>query len=143
MHHVGTSQSFSMMKRFSVLRRLSMARMTGYMPHPIEKLVKRLQGSREVMLWLGVSYEETTEGHFCEKGVKTSAKVYQEIVLERQVKNLNNTLFHGQNWSYQQDSAPDVISTSDWHSASPGLNPLDYKLWSKLQEMAYIPILKV
>ena len=63
-----------------------------------------------------------------------------------------NTLFHGQNWSFQQDSAPahkarttqqwletnvpDFISTSDWPSASPDLNPLDYKLWSKLQEMA-------
>ena len=63
-----------------------------------------------------------------------------------------NTLFHGQNWSFQQDSAPahkaqttqqwqetnvlDFISISDWPSASPYLNSLDYKLWSKLQEMA-------
>ena len=62
-----------------------------------------------------------------------------------------NTLFHGQNWSFQQDSAPAhktqttqqwqetkvpyFISTSDWPSASLDLNPLDYKLWSKLQEM--------
>ena len=58
-----------------------------------------------------------------------------------------NTLFHGQNRSFQQDSAPahkpqttqqwqetnvpDFISTSDWPSVSPDLNPLDYKLWSK------------
>ena len=64
-----------------------------------------------------------------------------------------NTLFHGQNWSFQQDSAPahkartnqqwqetnvpDFTSTSDWPSASPDLNPLDYRLWSKLQEMAW------
>ena len=63
-----------------------------------------------------------------------------------------NNLFHAQNWSFQQDSAPahkaqtnpavagdkcsDFISTSDWPSASPDLNLLDYKLWSKLQEMA-------
>ena len=63
-----------------------------------------------------------------------------------------SSLFHGQNWNFQQDSAPahkahtiqqwqetDVphfISTSDWHSAYPDLNPLDYKLWSKLQELA-------
>ena len=63
-----------------------------------------------------------------------------------------NTLFHGHNQSFLQDSAqahkarttqqwqetnvPDFISTSDWPSASPDLNLLDYKLWSKLQEMA-------
>ena len=114
--------------------------------------VQRGHHPASVMVWWGVSYEGTTELHFCEKGVKTSAKVYQETVLERLVKNLNNTLFHGQNWSFQQDSAPahkarttqqwletnvpDFISTSDWPSASPDLNPLDYKLWSKLQEMA-------
>ena len=56
-------------------------------------------------------------------------------------------LFHGENWSFQHVSAsahkarttqqwpetnvPDFISTSDWPSASPDLNPLDYKLWSK------------
>ena len=73
-------------------------------------------------------------------------------MLERLVKNLTNILFLGQDWSFQQDSAPahkarttqqwleanvpDFISTSDWPSASPDLNPLDYKLWSKLQEMA-------
>ena len=63
-----------------------------------------------------------------------------------------NTLFYGQNWRFQQDSThahkarttqqrleanvPDFMSTSDWPSASPNLNPLDYKLWSKLQEIA-------
>ena len=63
-----------------------------------------------------------------------------------------NTFFHGQNWSFQQDSAPahkarttqqwpetnipDFISISDWSSASPDLNSLNYKLRSKLQEMA-------
>ena len=58
-----------------------------------------------------------------------------------------NTLFHGQNWSFQQDSAPahkarttqqwqetnipNFISTSDWPSANLDLNLLDKKLWSK------------
>ena len=57
-------------------------------------------------------------------------------------------LFHGQNWSFQDDPAP-VHKTwrtqqwletnvtdlnSDWPSASPDLNPLDYKMWSNLLE---------
>ena len=59
-----------------------------------------------------------------------------------------NTLFHGKNWSFQQDTQAmetqqwqetnvmDFSCTSDWPSASPDLNPFDYKLWSNLQEMA-------
>ncbi|KAJ4434476.1 hypothetical protein ANN_23038 [Periplaneta americana] len=77
------------------------------------------------------------------------AKVYENTVLEPIVKDLNQTLFRNQNWSFQQDSAPahkarstqewlerhvpDFISTADWPSSSPDLNPLDYKLWSVLE----------
>lgn len=104
-----------------------------------------------VMVWWGVSYEGVTDIHFCEKGVKTSAKVYQETVLEPFVKPLNTSMFSGQSWSFQQDSAPghkakttqnwlesnvpDFIAAKDWPSGSPDLNPLDYKLWSVLEEM--------
>nr|AEO90418.1 putative MhmaT1 transposase [Misgolas hubbardi] len=102
-----------------------------------------------VMVWWGVSYEGATELHFCEKGVKTSAKVYQDTVLEPVVENVNHTLFQHQQWSFQQDSAPahkarstqewlrsnvpDFITPSDWPSSSPDLNPLDYKLWAILE----------
>ena len=37
-------------------------------------------------------------------------------------------------WTTQQlkeTNVPDFISTSDWPSVNPDLNPLDYKLWSK------------
>lgn len=105
-----------------------------------------------VMVWWGVSYQGVTKLHFCEKGVKTSAKVYQDTVLEAVVKPLNNTLFKNEVWTFQQDSAPghkarttqiwleqnvpDFIKADDWPSASPDLNPLDYKLWSVLEDMA-------
>ena len=73
----------------------------------------------------------------------------EETALNFQYWNVSScsTLFHGQNWSFQQDSArthkalnnPAVAGDkcsrlhlhSDWPSASPDLNPLDYKLWSK------------
>ena len=87
--------------------------------------------------------------HFCELGVKTKAKNYQEDILEQVVKPLNDSLFNGEQWSFQQDSAtshkakktqrwltanvPDFISTDAWPSASPDLNPLDYAIWSKLE----------
>jgi inhibitor of nuclear factor kappa-B kinase subunit alpha len=61
------------------------------------------------------------------------------------------TVFNGQKWVFQQDSAPDhkakmtqewlqrsipaFISAQDWPSGSPDLNPLDYKLWAVLEDM--------
>ena len=93
-----------------------------------------------------------TQIHFCETGVKTSAAVYERM-LEDVVEPLNHSLFENiNNWCFQQDSAPahkarriqtwltanvpDFISTNDWPSGSPDLNPLDYSLWNKLEEHA-------
>jgi inhibitor of nuclear factor kappa-B kinase subunit alpha len=78
--------------------------------------------------------------------------VYQEDVPQGVVKPLNTTVFSGQKWVFQQDSAPAhkakttqewlrrnvpaFISAEDWPSGSPDLNPLDYKLWAVLEDMA-------
>lgn len=104
-----------------------------------------------VMVWWGVSYDGVCSIHFCEKGVKTAAKNYQRDILNNVVKPLNETMFKNQPWTFQQDSAPahkakttqewlknhlpDFISIEDWPSGSPDLNPLDYKLWSVLEDM--------
>jgi inhibitor of nuclear factor kappa-B kinase subunit alpha len=97
-----------------------------------------------------------THLHFCEKGVKTGASVYKENVLLGVVKPLNTTLFNGQEWVFQQDSAPAhkakttakttqewlwrhvpaFISAENWPSGSPNLNPLDYNLWAVFEDMA-------
>ena len=99
-----------------------------------------------VMVWWGVSYSGATQLHFCEKGVKTSVKVYENTVLEPIVRGLNTTLFRNQLWTFKQDSAPahkakctqvwleghtpDFVSTANCLSASLDLNPFDHKLWS-------------
>ena len=78
--------------------------------------------------------------------------MYQVDVLQGDVKPLNITLFSDQKWVFQQDSAPAhktkttqewlrkhvsaFISAEDWPSGSPDLNPLDYKLWAVLEDMA-------
>jgi hypothetical protein len=76
--------------------------------------------------------------------------VYQEDVLHGVVKQLNMTLFSGQKWVSQQDSAPAhktkttqewlrrhipaFISTEDCPSGRPDLNLLDSKLWDVLED---------
>ena len=47
-----------------------------------------------------------------ENGVTASAKVVQ---------------------TWLKNNTPDFISNSQWPSASPDLNPLDYAIWSKLE----------
>lgn len=113
--------------------------------------VQRGHHPTSVMVWWGVSHKGVTSLHFCEKGVKTGAKVYQQDVLEGVVKPLTITLFEGKHWVFQQDSAPahkakttqewlrlnipGFIRAEDWPSGSPDLNPLDYQLWSELERM--------
>jgi inhibitor of nuclear factor kappa-B kinase subunit alpha len=62
------------------------------------------------------------------------------------------TFFSGQEWVFQQDSAPAhkakmtrewlqrnllaLISAENWPSGSPDLNPLDCKLWAVLKDVA-------
>jgi hypothetical protein len=78
--------------------------------------------------------------------------MYQEDVLQGVVKPLNTTVFNGQKWVFQRDSAPvhkakttqewlrrsvpAFISAEDWPSESQDLNLLDYKLWAALEDMA-------
>lgn len=49
--------------------------------------IQRAHHPASVMVWWGVTYDGTIELHFCKKGVKTSAKVYVDTVLEPVVKN--------------------------------------------------------
>ena len=58
------------------------------------------------MVSWNASYEGLTELYFCENVIKTSAQVHQNIILEKVVKLLNNTMFNNKEWSFQQDSAP-------------------------------------
>lgn len=114
--------------------------------------VERGHHPASVMVWWGVSYNGTTELYFCQQGVKTKAKNYQEDILEKVVKPLNSTMFNNEHWIFQQDSAPahkakstqswlkenipGFIAAEDWPSGSPDLNPLDYGLWNILEDMA-------
>jgi len=89
---------------------------------------------------------------FLQERCETGAQAYQDNVLQGIVKHLSTTLFSGQEWVFQEDSAPGhkakttqewlrrnvlaFFSAENWPSGSPDLNPLDYKLWAVLEDMA-------
>jgi hypothetical protein len=55
-----------------------------------------------IMVWWGVSHQGVTPFHFCKKGVKTGAHMYQEDVLQGVVKPHNTTVFSGQKWVFSR-----------------------------------------
>ena len=105
-----------------------------------------------VMVWAGVSWKGKAKLQFVESGVKIRARNYLNDILIPVVEPLNSSLFHGQPWTFQQDSAPahganltqdwlrqhvpDFIAKDEWPSASPDLNPLDYSIWTILERDA-------
>jgi len=143
------------MRKFSSLRSSVTTNATRFVLKNPLRCVPRVQEAitlRTSCFGGGVSHQGVTPFHFCKKGVKTGAQVYQEDVLKGFVKPLNTTVSSGQKWVFQQDSAPvhmakmtqewlrrnipAFIHTEDWPLGSPDLNPLDYKLWAVLEDMA-------
>jgi inhibitor of nuclear factor kappa-B kinase subunit alpha len=113
------------------------------------RTVQRSQHSGAVMVWAAVSHQGVSPLVIFEDGTRINQEVYRNMVLEPVVKPLTDTMFHGRHWCFQQDSAPahkaksnqawcgvhlpSFISTQEWPSKSPDLNPLDYFVWSRLQ----------
>lgn len=139
---------FSVEEKFNRQNDRIYARRKQDIPLPQRKS-KRCHHPGSVMVWLGGSWKGKAKLFFVPQGVKVRAKNYLENVLEPIVKPLGSTLFKNEHWTFQQDSAPahgakivqkwlatntpDFISSQQWPSASPDLNPLDYDIWSKLE----------
>ena len=119
-----------------------------------DKALRIQQGHHptSVMVWWGVLYEGVTKVDFCEQDVKTSSKVYIQMLKDVIVEPFNDTLFCGKHWIFQQDSAPahksklaqnwlwenvlEFIAHMYWPSNSLDLSLLDYQPWMELEEAA-------
>jgi len=114
------------------------------------RTVQRFQKPGSAMVWGAVSNRGKFPLVFVESGVKINAAYYKEKILEGCLKVEAQRVFGQGQWtSFQQDSAPahkakvvqdwcraqipDFISSSEWPSSSPDLNPLDYSIWGILE----------
>lgn len=120
---------------------------------PAERVVhSRATFSKSLMVSVGVSAMGRTNMVFVEPGVKINGQYYREVVLQQQllpdIRQINGEFF-----TFQQDNAPshraretvellsretpDFIGPYLWPPNSPDLNPVDYKIWSLLQDRVY------
>ena len=88
--------------------------------------------------------------HIFEVGLKVNTKVYLDV-LKSVVIPLCNQVARGRPWVWQQNSAPahksketraclqkecyDFVLFSHWPPSSPDLNPLDYFVWSYVENI--------
>ncbi len=124
---------------------------------PEERLIReRSHFSKKVMVSVGVSKEGKTGVHFIEEGAKINSDVYQQLLSTKLLPDCR-AIFEDGDYVLQQDGAPahrskstvsyleenvpDFIGPKDWPANSPDLNPVDYCVWGRLQELVYkVPI---
>lgn len=121
---------------------------------PANRLLRtRPTFSKSLMVSVGVSAHGRTNIHFIEPGVKVNGQYYRDVLLKQgllpDIRDITDEYF-----IFQQDSAPahrardtvalletetpDFIPPTLWPPNSPDLNPVDYKIWSVMQEKVYI-----
>ena len=71
-------------------------------PRDLVPRIKRGHYPVLVIVWLGRRHSL----HFCEKGVTTAARNYQQDILTNVVEPLNQIMFQNRPWIFQQDSPP-------------------------------------
>ena len=107
--------------------------------------------SKSVMVSVGVSALGRTAIHFVEPGVKVNGQYYRDVLLMHGL--LPDIRTFSDYYTFQQDGAPahraretvellgnktpDFIPPTLWPPNSPDLNPVDYKIWSVMQERVY------
>ncbi|KAK0426115.1 hypothetical protein QR680_009540 [Steinernema hermaphroditum] len=107
---------------------------------------------KSVMVWGGISDLGKTKLVFVPKGVKINAETYRELILEGAVIPWAEANAENIDWRLQQDWAPahGAKKTLDWCRAnlpgfwdkevwpsnSPDLNPLDFAVWSIMEQKA-------
>lgn len=118
-----------------------------------ERLLRtRTTFSQSVMVSVGVSKLGYTDLIFVDPGVKINGAYYRDVLLSQQLLPMIRDV-SGEFFIFQQDSAPahrardtvryleqdtpEFIPPDLWPPNSPDLNPVDYKIWSVVQQRVY------
>ena len=151
---IGTKISSSQMRKFSPSRSSITTRTTRFMLKCPLRCILRVQEAITLPTsWFGggVPSGGDTSSFLRERCENWCSSVSRGCAT-RSCETANTTVFSGQKWVFQQDSAPAhkaemthewpqrnvpaFISDKDWPSGSPDLNPLAYKLCDFLENMA-------
>ncbi|XGW14325.1 hypothetical protein V3C99_000557, partial [Haemonchus contortus] len=105
---------------------------------------------KSVMVWAGITSEGKIPLVFVDKNIKINSETYQNVILRDTLLPWARSHFGEWNFILQQDWAPAHGSKSTisfcrhhfpgfwdknmWPSNSPDLNPLNYSVWSYLQQ---------
>ena len=108
--------------------------------------------SQSVMVSVGISKLGYTDINFVDTRVKINVTYYHDILLSQQLLPVMRNV-SGEFFIFQQDNAPAhrarntvrlleqsmlaFIPPDLWPPNSPDLNPVDYKIWSVLQQRVY------
>jgi hypothetical protein len=121
---------------------------------PADRLLRtRTHFCKSVMVSVGVSILGSTSLHFVAPGVKINGAYYRDVLLMQKLLPEIKQLSGNEYFTFQQDSAPahraretitlleretpNFIPPMLWPPNSPDLNPVDYRIWSVLQERVY------
>jgi hypothetical protein len=71
---------------------------------------------KQLMVWLGASWQRLTDPVFIDEGAKINQRTYLNDILLPHVKPLTETIFRNTHWIIQQDGAPfhTANSTQSW-----------------------------
>ena len=116
------------------------------------RLAGRRAHPQSVMVWAAAAYDGKPPLVFVPQNAKINTETYQNLILKKALIPWTKAHLKSRPFCFQQDSAPshkskstqsfckthfpDFISTSEWPSNSPDLNPLDYSIWSYLETKA-------
>lgn len=116
------------------------------------RIISHSQFPKSVMVWAGICSTGKTPLVFVDRGVKINKEVYVDVIIKRNLIPWTISHFGGRPWTFQQDWAPahgakytmdslktlkvDTWTKDLWPSNSPDLNPMDFSVWSMLEQRA-------